>query len=283
MKRYLAFIEGKARADGLVDYGLGDWCAPKGTKVAPVLLTDSAYVYEFCRRAAFWAERFGERDDAAVFRARAERLKSAFNKEFYKGNGIYAGGEATSLAAPLYFKGLCADGEERRVAEQLVRRVRENGHRACFGILGAKWVPRVLSDHGFIDDAYRIFVQPETPGWAVWMKDNDTLLEKFEEWVTSHNHIMFGDFSAWAFEYLAGIKILKPGFAAVDIRPHLPDGVDSFSAEYRSPAGTIRVRARREGGKAVFEKEITGIMGRDPARGGDFGAEGRCFGKSTQN
>ena len=258
MKKYLSFIAGKAREDGLVKHGLGDWCAPTGVKVAPVLLTDSAYVYEFNRRVAFWAERFGEGDVAAECRKKAAKVKASFNREFYKGGGVYAEGELTSLAAPLYFKGLCADGEERKVIGELLRRLRENGHKAMFGILGAKWVPRVLADYGYIDDAWRIFTQPDAPGWAIWMKDNDTLLESFDDRAggtpVSHNHIMFGDLSAWAFEYIAGIKIDDPGFAKFHVEPHLPDGVESFEASFRTPCGRkIVVRAWREGGKAKYD------------------------------
>ena len=257
MKRYLSYIGQKARNDGLVSFGLGDWCAPKTMKAAPVLLTDSAYVYGFNRRVAFWADRFGEPGVAARCREESERIRAAFNKEFYKGRGIYAGGELTSLAAPLYFKGLCAEGEERAVAAELVRRVRANGHRAWFGIQGAKWVPRVLSDYGYVGDAWRIFTQPEAPGWAMWMKDNDTLLESFDDTAggtpVSHNHIMFGDLSAWAFEYLAGIKIDEPGFAKCHAEPYLPDGVDSFDISRRTKHGLIHVRAWREDGKPKFD------------------------------
>lgn len=273
MKKYLSFIGGKAREDGLVKHGLGDWCAPTGIKVAPVLLTDSAYVYEFNRRVAFWAERFGEGDFAAECRKKAAKVKASFNKEFYKGGGVYAEGELTSLAAPLYFKGLCADGEERKVVGELLRRLREDGHKAKFGILGAKWIPRVLADYGYIDDAWRIFTQPDTPGWAVWMKDNDTLLESFDNTAggtpVSHNHIMFGDLSAWAFEYLAGIKIDEPGFAKFHVEPHLPDGVESFEAAFRTTCGReIRVRAWREGGEVKFDTAECGREGAAPSKAG---------------
>lgn len=257
MKKYLSFIGGKARKDGLVEYGLGDWCAPKGVAKAPVLLTDSAYVYEFNRRAAFWAERFGENGVAEKCRSRAADIKAAFNREFYKGNGIYAGGELTSLAAPLYFKGLCADGEEKKVAAELVRRVREAGYHANFGILGAKWIPRVLSDYGSIEDAWRLFTQPDAPGWAVWMRGNDTLKESFDEnsWTASRNHIMFGDLSAWAFEYLAGIKIDEPGFANCHVEPYLPDGVEAFNVSHKMPHGLVHVRVWRENGEVKYHVE----------------------------
>lgn len=253
MKKYLGFITEKADDDGLVDYGLGDWCAPKGLKAAPVRLTDSAYVYEFNRRTAIWAERFGEQETEKTCRARAEAIRKAFNRTFYKGNGIYADGQPTALAAALYFPGLCANGEASKVAEELVQHIRKGKHKAAFGILGAKWVPRVLSDHGYIEDAWRMFVQPEYPGWARWMTKYDTLWENWEDTTTSFNHIMFGDLSAWAFEYLAGVKIIAPGFEKVEIKPYLPEEVDSFSASYESPKGRVKVFARRLNGHPIYE------------------------------
>jgi alpha-L-rhamnosidase len=42
MKRYLAFMLEKADPDGLVEYGLSDWCPPKHRTTVPVKLTDSA-------------------------------------------------------------------------------------------------------------------------------------------------------------------------------------------------------------------------------------------------
>ena len=256
MKKYLGFIAEKSDGDGLVDYGLGDWCPPKDHNPAPIRLTDSAFVYEFNRRTAFWAERFGELETATECRARAARIRERFNHAYYRGNGVYADGQPTALAAPLYFPGLCADGEAKTVAKELVRRIREGRHKAAFGILGAKWVPRALSDHGYIEDAWRLFVQPEYPGWARWMTKYDTLWEKWEDATTSFNHIMFGDLSAWAFEYLAGIKILESGFREVEVVPYLPDGVESFTANYTTPKGKIRVFACRVNGQPVYKTDL---------------------------
>ncbi len=258
MKKYLKFINAKARADGLVEYGLGDWCYPKQLmEMPPLLLTDSAYVWWFHREAAEWARRFGEPDFAAECLAKAESIKAAFNREFYRGGGVYADDQLTSLAAPLYFRGLCQDGEEPKVAARLAQRSRELKHQAYFGIQGAKWVPRVLADYGYLDDAYRFFVQPELPGWAAWVANGEDTL--WEAWFNndrdgSHNHIMFGDFSAWAYEYLAGIKIAAPGFADYAVKPYLPAGVDSFDISYQSPRGEIRVIARRDAaGQPVYD------------------------------
>ena len=252
MKRYMAFISDKADEEGLYEYGLGDWCNYQRWPSATVRLTDSAYVWQFNRRLAFWAESFGESDYAAERMAAAEKIKSAFNRAFYKGDGLYEKGHLTALAAPLYFKGLCADGEEAKVAGRLAETVRAKGHKAYFGILGAKWVPRVLAEYGYADDAFRMFVQPEEPGWANWLKFGDgTLRENWDEF-GSHNHIMFGDLSAWAYEYVAGIVSIEPGFRKVAFRPHFIEGVESFSATYRTSFGEIRAGWRRVNGKPVF-------------------------------
>ena len=253
MKRYIAFISDKADGEGLFEYGLEDWCNYQRWPGATVRLTDSAYVWQFNRRLAFWAERFGEHGYAVERRAVAENIKAAFNRAFYKGDGMYEKGHLTALAAPLYFKGLCADGEDEMVVRRLVAAVREKGHRAYFGILGAKWVPRVLAEYGYADDAFRMFVQPEVPGWANWLKSgNGTLQENWDEF-GSRNHIMFGDLSAWAYEYAVGIVPVEPGFRKVAFKPHFIDGVDSFSATYRTPHGEIRAGWRRVNGKPVFE------------------------------
>jgi alpha-L-rhamnosidase len=257
MKKYAAFMSDKADADGLYDYGLGDWCRwwedRQGT---PVRLTDSAYMYMFNRRLAFWAERFGEKEYAAECNAAAENIKAAFNKAFYKGDGLYAEGRLTELAAPLYFRGLCVDGEEKKVAKRLVEAIREKEHKAWFGILGAKWAPRVLAEYGYADDAFRLFVQPEIPGWAHWLQFGDgTLRENWDD-MSSHNHIMFGDLSAWAYEYVAGIVPLEPGFKKIAFRPHVLEGVDSFVVTHKTPFGEIRAGWRRVGGKPEFICEV---------------------------
>ncbi len=256
MKRYMDFISEKADADGLYDYGLGDWCDFEQKITTPTRVTDSAYVYLFNRRLAFWAKRFGEADYEAQRMAAARRIKEAFNRAYYKGDGMYGGGQFTTLAAPLFIKGLCADGEEEKVARRLVEAVRSRGHRAYFGILGAKWVPRVLAEYGYADDAFRLFVQPEIPGWAHWLQFGDgTLRENWND-ANSHNHIMFGDLSAWAYEYAVGIVPVEPGFKKVAFRPHFLEGVDSFSATYRTPCGEVRAGWRRVNGKPMFEYSV---------------------------
>ena len=263
MRKYLAYIAGKADADGLYAFGLGDWCAPTDELSdtpddprAALRVTDSAYVYSFFRQAAFWARRFGEASLASDYDATADAIARAFNKAFYRGDGLYATGHWTELAAPLYFKGLCQPSAEQAVVGRLVASVRAARHRAQFGILGAKWVTRVLSDYGYIDDAWRIFTQKERPGWMHWLTFGDGTLREMWNDRASHNHIMFGDLSAWAYEYVGGIVPLEPGFRKVALRPHFPKGVASFAVTHRTPFGEIRVAWRQANGRPEVETSV---------------------------
>lgn len=256
MKKYLAFIETKADEDGLYDYGLGDWCAGDDVPTAPTRLTDSAYVYLFNRRAEFWARRFGDGGYAKERVAAAARIRVAFLEAFYKEDGLYGGGTPTELAAPLYFKGLAEHGTERRTAQRLAEVVRKSEHKAFFGILGAKWIPRVLADYGYADDAWKLFTQSEVPGWAHWLQFGDGTLR--ENWNDhgSHNHIMFGDISAWAYEYAAGIVPVEPGFRKIMLRPHYLTGVDSVRAVHKTPYGEISAGWKRVQGQPKFECSV---------------------------
>ena len=67
---------------------------------------------------------------------------------------------------------------------------------------------------------------------------------------------MFGDLSAWAYEYVAGIVPIEPGFRKVAIRPHFPKGVESFSATHQTPYGEIRVSWKMQGGKPVVDSSV---------------------------
>ena len=73
------------------------------------------------------------------------------------------------------------------------------------GILGAKYLLNALTENGRADVAYRIASQKDLPSWGWWLEQGATTL--WEQWngTESHNHIMFGDISAWFYKALAGI------------------------------------------------------------------------------
>lgn len=258
MKRYLAFSE-QMEVDGLVEYGLGDWCAP-GRKVFPAFrLTSSGWICFMLEKFVFFARRFGHQEDARQAEVRRERMKAALRQEYLRPDGTVEQDLPASIACFLYF-GLCqGEEEETRLVERLVRKVRENGHRVSFGIFGAKWIPRVLADHGFAADALELFLQPHFPGYQNMLLHGATTLWETWEGMDSLQHIMFGDPSAWAYQYLGGIRprISAPGFAAVDLAPQMPPQLDSFQCRHRLPDGReLAAGWQRQGQEVVYRVHI---------------------------
>ncbi|MFA6566766.1 MAG: glycoside hydrolase family 78 protein [Victivallales bacterium] len=241
MKKYVDYCTGMAK-DHIVSFGLGDWCHVALNRITPVNLTSTAYYYVDCMLLSRFAAINGRIADQKKYAGLAVKIKAAFNRRFYKGDGIYADGEQTALGCAIY-QGLVDDSEKKKVVAKLAEALKNNGCKPDFGILGAKYVPRALSDNGHAELAYKLITQPEFPGWAYWLKQGATTL--WESWNgdSSLNHIMFGDISAWMYQYLAGIvpDPESPGFKHIIIHPHPVKGLDWVKAEYDSPYGRIKV------------------------------------------
>jgi alpha-L-rhamnosidase len=256
MKRYVDFCTGMA-IDNIVSFGLGDWCPPDGCGMPPIALTSTGYYYADAKLLAIFARLLGKKDDADKYGRLSENIKRAFNAEFYKGNGVYAEGRVTALSCALYH-GLVEDGERDMVVRQLVDKVTENKFKATFGILGAKYTPRVLADNGHAGLAYKIISQPEFPGWVNWLRIGSTTLRENWDSSDSQNHIMFGDVSAWMYNYLGGIRPDpdNPGFKNVIIQPCFIDDLDMVRVSYRSRYGIISLFWKRSGNGVELEIEI---------------------------
>lgn len=233
MKRYIDFA-GSMSIDHIIQWGLGDWCPPDWKDMVDTNMSSTAYYYRFVEMTAEIATMFGKKDDAAYYTKLAKDIKKSFNKTYYKGNGVYVKGEASAMGTALYFN-LCEDSEKAVVLEKLVETVRKSGHKAYFGILGAKYIPRVLADNGYADDALKLFTQDEYPGWANWLKRGATCLWETWDGGASRNHIMFGDLSAWFYAYLGGFRhsVKFPGYKYLEIMPVPPKGLDHVRAAYR--------------------------------------------------
>jgi alpha-L-rhamnosidase len=253
MARYVGYL-GTLATDHIVHFGLGDWCAVDGKRTAPSALTSTAYYYVDACLLARFATLTGRDREAAAFEALAARIRRAFNAAFYRGDGRYADGQMTALACAVY-QGLVEDDQRPVVVARLVDAVQANDGKVDFGILGAKYLPRVLAEHGHADLALRLFTQPAFPGWAHWLQDGATTLRENWNSSDSQNHIMFGDISACLYHYFAGIvpEPRRPGFKRVTLRPHLVEGLDWIKAWHRAPAGIIRSAWKRAGGKVTFD------------------------------
>jgi alpha-L-rhamnosidase len=234
MKRYLDYCESMA-TDHLLSFGLGDWCPPDWNKMCPAEITSTGYYYKDAKYLALFAQLLGHTDDAQRYAALAEEIAHAFHQKFYLGDGRYGSGnglgEYTASGCALYH-GIVPECEREASLNFLFDYAQKTNCVCDFGILGAKYIPRVLAENGHADLALRLFTHREFPGWAHWIEMGFTTLGEMWDGTSSRNHIMYGDVSAWLYRYLGGFRHswTHPGRRYLEIRP-MPV-IASCRAEY---------------------------------------------------
>ena len=262
-KRSVEFA-GSLAKDNILRFGLGDWQHYDRSRAVAPELPMTGWLFHNLKILAEAAALFGFPDDAKRYAEKSVRVAEAFRRAFSNGNGSYANDEKTALAVAAGF-GLCTGTEAELTAALLNRKVCEDRYIADFGIVGAKFVPRVLAEHGYAESAFRIFTQEHFPGWCNWVRSGETtLLEDFAG-KCSHDHIMFGDLSAWMMQYAAGLEpdFRRPGFCEVVLKPRAIASLNSMSAWYDSIYGRISIDWKREADNILFSARIpAGIPGK---------------------
>lgn len=244
MKRYVDYLTSRSEKH-IVRIGLGDW-VPARTET-PAAITSTGYYYFDASMIAQVAELLGKQEDATRYNELARKIRAAFNRQFYRGDGIYGNGSQTALSCAL-FQGL-ADAEQKPlVSQQLAANVHAANDHLDVGILGAKYLFHTLSENGYHDLAYRIATQTTPPGYGDWVERGATTL--WETWPgdESLNHIMFGDISAWFYRKLAGINPdpHAPGFKHIVLHPRPAGDLTWVRAHTESMYGTIRSSWRKD-------------------------------------
>ena len=263
--RYLAHTATKADADGLVRHGLGDWIPVEKAHMPAVEFTSSCFYSQAQRIAAEIARLKGLADDAARFAAGAAKTAAALRAKYAKGNGVYDNGGQTAQAFALAF-GIAPEAEVPAVEAQLAAAVERAGGHVDMGLLGTKHVFRALSRAGRTDLAWRMLTNPSSPSPMDWIRKGGTTL--WEDWGEgfSRNHVMFGDFVGWAYQYLAGIRLAEaprstsavtiptaPAFRELAIEPVFLKELDWLSASTATPYGPVSVSWRRTDGTVAAE------------------------------
>lgn len=269
MKRYAAFELSHLNAEGMVPYGIGDWIRTAGDDhyVGPRFV-GTACLYAVLRIISETARLKGLSDDAAHFSNLASATFRAFNSVHAKGDGLYGSGLQTEQAVALAY-GLVPEFERTAAEARLIDAVHRAGDRFDGGLSGTKHVFRALSVAGHTDLAFKMLTVKGAPGFMHWLDSGGTAL--WEDWWTgaSRNHVMFGDFSCWARQWLAGIRLeeapgstaavpipAEPGFRRVVVAPAFIDGLDGVRCSVRTHGGELSCAWTREGGRMAMEVEV---------------------------
>jgi alpha-L-rhamnosidase len=256
MRRYVDYLTASAPG-GINDQGMGDWF-PSKTET-PVDLTSTSYYYTDALLLSQIAEILGRHEDAAGYARLAADVRKAFNDRFLdRATGQYGGGAQTANSCALY-QGLVEPADVAAVVGNLAESIVKNGNHLDCGILGAKYIPHALADHGHVELAYQLAAGTTWPSWGDMVRQGATTL--WEGWnadIGTHNHVMLGDISAWFFKTLAGINCDPdgPGFRKIIINPRLAGDLTWVKAHHDSLHGRIVSNWQRDGDRLVMEVTI---------------------------
>jgi hypothetical protein len=264
MKRYVAYLGGKARAD-IVSHGLGDWYdigprPPGQAQLTPKALTATAFYYYDTWILARTAAMLGKKEEARQFTARAGEIRAAFNREFFNAaQGGYATGSQCANAIPLVM-GLVEPAQRPALLAALVADVARRGNAITAGDVGYRYLLRALAEGGRSDVIFKMNNQSDKPGYGYQLKMGATSLT--EAWdanrASSQNHFMLGQIMEWFYADLAGIAPdpSAPGFKKIIIHPAIVGDLTWVKGQYDSVRGLITTEWRREGGRLTLAVTI---------------------------
>ena len=272
MKKFMEFqleaSEGYIRPPGGMNFG--DWLAV-GQQVSDGFVA-AAYFAHDARLMSEMAGAIGNEEDAGYYAQLFEHIKKAFVEKYIGEDGIITNDDtetayALALCFDLYPEHLAARG-----AARLASMIRNNGDVFSTGFLGTKHVMLALSENGYSDLAYDLFMQTKYPSWGYSIKNGSTSI--WERWnsytredgfgggggnnarMNSFSHYSFGAVAEWMFRYGLGIETEGAGFRNIIIRPQVSARMKAMQGSYRSINGKISSGWQIKGNALRMEIEI---------------------------
>lgn len=212
IKKNIAYFE-TMTDDYLYSEGIGDWCPPGRNPAWPPVVTDTAYFYANVKAMEKICGILDK--DGSYYTELAEKIKTAYRKNFVSENTIGMGGQL-DYAVCIYCGLLNAD-EERKAAEKLKKLVIENDYHIDCGVTGIKAIFTALAKYGYDEVLYKMVTNPTYPSYAYWINNGATTLCETWNMDSSLNHPMFSEVDHWFYKYIAGINLSPDGLV---IEPH---------------------------------------------------------------
>lgn len=262
--KYLYALSNERNENGLIAYGLGDWCQigsfTETVSDTPTEVTATLNAMDCCRKADKIFSVLGDDANAAFARSLYQEFRQALRKhhlETDRSKRYYLRmncGTQTAQAMALYY-GLFEKEEELLAAQRLRELIAGNEDRMRVGVLGARVLLRALSDYGMADLAYEIAMSTDRPSYGTMIDHGATTLFEFIHTfktggkplevtvnkIKSMNHHFWGDIAAWYMQYLAGIRFNEKtdDVFCVDISPCFVSRLDYVSSSFESLHGKI--------------------------------------------
>jgi alpha-L-rhamnosidase len=207
----------------------------------------TAYLHRSAGQTAQIAAVLGRSGDAERYGRLADSVRHAWQREFIGSDGRITPHTQATLVRALAFD-LVPPELRAGVAGDLVALIRAAGTHLGTGFLSTPFLLPVLADTGHLDVAYELLFQDTPPSWLLMIARGATTV--WEEWDgidgdgvahASLNHYSKGAVVSFLHRYVAGLRILEPGYRRFRVAPQPGGGITSARTHHDSPHGRIEV------------------------------------------
>lgn len=259
--KYLGFLRSIVRADGLIEYGLGDWCQigtrGGGEHWTPVYVTDTLAGMDICGKAEKIFRVLGQKEREEEAHAFWLQLRASMRKTCGTLPPPRSCRTQTALSM-MIAAGVYEENELPDAFRWLADSVCGVQNRLLVGVFGVQSLLRVLCEQGMADTAYEMAMAPDRVSYGAMVAGGATSLWEIPHidgngistgGVASLDHHFWGDIAAWYITYIAGIRVNEQFFdpSRVDISPYFIEKLAYAQASHRTPLGTVRASWQRTG------------------------------------
>ena len=223
--RYFDFIFSVTNADGLVDFGLGDWCEAESEQSheysTPVQYTNALTLLDMANKTLHMLG--GLQGDHARQTTTVQTAKQRFTQAFrnnYVNEGRITVQTQTALAMAITSGALNADEQTQAYAD-LLRLLKVRNCRFKVGVIGAKHLFDALTMFGDTDIAVRSIVGPDYPSYGymlangattLWeafykLRDDGAMWRSNGQKLDSLNHHFWGSVVGWFYRVIGGLDV----------------------------------------------------------------------------
>jgi alpha-L-rhamnosidase len=222
----------------------------------------TAYLFRSATQLAEIARILGLHDDADHYGDLAGNVADAWRTEFLADDGTTTPDTQATYARALTF-GLIPDDRRDASAARLVELIRAAGNHLTTGFLATPFLLPTLADTGHLDVAYDLLLQDTEPSWLTMVDRGATTV--WEEWGgvdadgvphASLNHYSKGAVITFLHQYVAGLRLVEPGYRRFRVAPRPGGGITDARVHHDSPHGAIEVAWRLRDGRAELEVTV---------------------------
>ena len=229
---------------------LADWLSIDMTNNG--MVNNAVYIY-LMNIISEMAEVIGEDEVVAEYAEKYEAAKAEWNRLYVEaGTGVVGQDTQTSYATPLRFDVLLEENIDK-AAENLVAAVERANYTLTTGFSGTPNLLPVLTENGYVEEAYRLFEQTDYASWlypvtqgatSVWERWNSYTVEggfNGNNAMNSFNHFSLGAVTEWMMAYQLGIAPAADGagYKNFILQPTAGGTFTDASGSFESDYGTI--------------------------------------------